>query len=82
MTEEELRRIVRSAIARHLGSGASDGEPRPKRPGPGPRPDPPWRSHPSFGKLLVTRGDEEGGPCLIEPSVQCNHCGYCQSLGH
>lgn len=82
MTEEELRRIVRSAIARHLGSGAREGEAHPERPGLGPRPDPPWRSHPSFGKLLVTRGDEEGGPCLIEPSVRCNHCGYCQSLGH
>ena len=28
------------------------------------------------------RGDEEGGPCLIEPSVRCNHCGFCQSYGH
>ena len=25
---------------------------------------------------------DSGGPCLIEPSVQCNHCGYCQSHGH
>jgi hypothetical protein len=23
-----------------------------------------------------------GAACLIEPSVQCNHCGYCQSHGH
>jgi hypothetical protein len=23
-----------------------------------------------------------GGPCLIEPKVQCNHCGYCESHGH
>jgi hypothetical protein len=22
------------------------------------------------------------GPCLIEPAVQCNHCGYCESHGH
>ena len=22
------------------------------------------------------------GPCLIEPGVQCNHCGYCESHGH
>ena len=21
------------------------------------------------------------GPCLIEPTVPCNHCGYCQSHG-
>ena len=25
---------------------------------------------------------ESGGPCLIEPAVPCNHCGYCQSHGH
>jgi len=25
---------------------------------------------------------ESDGPCLIEPSVQCTHCGYCQSHGH
>jgi hypothetical protein len=23
-----------------------------------------------------------GGPCLIEPGVACNHCGYCESHGH
>jgi hypothetical protein len=23
-----------------------------------------------------------GGPCLIEPAVTCNHCGYCESHGH
>jgi len=25
---------------------------------------------------------ESDGPCLIEPTVQCNHCGFCQSHGH
>ncbi|MEO6212822.1 MAG: hypothetical protein ABIP65_04265 [Vicinamibacterales bacterium] len=25
---------------------------------------------------------ESGGPCLIEPTVACNHCGYCQSHGY
>jgi hypothetical protein len=85
MTDEELRTLVRDAIARHLGPGPG--------PGPGPggqavrrehdaRPDPPWRAHPSFGKFLVMRGDEQGGACLIEPTVECNHCGYCQSYGH
>ena len=38
--------------------------------------------HASHGKLtLVTGGDSEG-QCIIEPSVRCNHCGYCLSLGH
>ena len=22
------------------------------------------------------------GECIIEPTVRCNHCGYCKSLGH
>jgi len=81
MTDDELRRLVRDAIARHLGptaSAAPQDEPS-RAPG---RAEPPWRAHPSFGKLLVMAGDEDGGPCLIEPAVRCNHCGYCQSYGH
>jgi hypothetical protein len=76
MTDEELRALVRDAIARHLGPQTDSPAPAASAP------VPPWRSHPSFGKFLVTRGDEEGGPCLIEPSVHCNHCGFCQSYGH
>ena len=76
MTDEELRALVRDAISRHLGPQAAVAAPAPEAP------VPLWRAHPSFGKLLVTRGDEEGGPCLIEPAVQCNRCGFCQSYGH
>jgi hypothetical protein len=74
MTDQELRALVRDAIARHLGDqkGAT----------PEVAPVPPWRSHPSFGKFLVASGAEQDGPCLIEPSVHCNHCGFCQSYGH
>ena len=79
MTDDELRRLVRDAIARHLGtpSGvpAHQGEP-------GGRAEPAWRAHPSFGRFLVTAGDADGGQCLIEPAVRCNHCGFCQSYGH
>ena len=77
MTDDELRALVRDAIARHLG-GAS---PTAAAPSAG-APVPPWRAHPSFGKFLVLRGDEQGGPCIIEPTVSCNHCGFCQSYGH
>lgn len=81
MTDEELRALVRDAIERHLGGGPSPrvggGSPRGEV-----RPAPAWRAHPSFGKFLLARGDDEGGPCLIEPTVHCNHCGFCQSLGH
>jgi hypothetical protein len=77
MTDEELRGLVREAIARHLGNQTSTAA-RPAAAASTPA----WRAHPSFGRFLVTRGDEEGGPCLIEPSVACNHCGFCQSYGH
>jgi hypothetical protein len=72
MTEEELRALVRSAIARH---------------GTAPPEAPQWRSvapqgHPSHGILTVPAGSELDGPCIIEPAVMCNHCGYCKSMGH
>jgi hypothetical protein len=84
MTDDELRALVRDAIARHLGSGATGGGAAGQDPvgDAGTRRDPPWRAHSSFGRLLVSAGDEEGGPCLIEPAVHCNHCGFCQSYGH
>jgi hypothetical protein len=76
MTDDELRTLVRDAIARHLGGPAAP-------PAPGAAvPAPLWRAHPSFAKYLVPGGDEEGGACIIEPAVACNHCGYCQSHGH
>ena len=77
MTDEELRTIVREAIARHLRPGAHE----PSAPAAA-APVPLWRSHPSFGKYLVPAGTEQDGPCLIEPTVHCNHCGFCQSHGH
>jgi hypothetical protein len=73
MTDEELRALVRESIARHLGTPA---------PPAATAPTPAWRAHASFGKFLLPRGDDEGGPCLIEPTVPCNHCGFCQSYGH
>ena len=76
MTDDELRALVRDAVARHLGGGA------PAATSPTAVPVPLWRAHPSFGKFLVPRGTEEDGPCLIEPTVHCNHCGFCQSYGH
>jgi len=77
MTDDELRSLVRDAIARHLGGGQT-APPAPDVVAPAPL----WRSHASFAKFLLDRGVEEGGPCMIEPTVACNHCGYCQSYGH
>jgi hypothetical protein len=68
--EQALRALVRQAVAAHLH-----------------RDD---RDHPQVRPLVVTTHASHyryalpasGGPCLIEPAVQCNHCGYCESHGH
>ena len=72
MNEDQLRALVRDAVARHLGGGSL--------------PEPPhvvyplaFASHASHYRYTLP---ESGGPCLIEPAVTCNHCGYCQSHGH
>ena len=75
MTEDDLRALVRQAVARHLAGGpdAAAGAPGPNIPAPG--------VHPSFGRYLLPREPGSDGTCLIEPAVKCNHCGFCQSHG-
>ena len=72
MNEDALRALVRETIARLDGRV---GQPAP--------PDPAalinLSAHPSRYQYTLTPSD---GPCFIEPGVQCNHCGYCQSHGH
>jgi len=36
----------------------------------------------AFTLLPLPRGGDFDGLCIIEPSVRCTHCGYCQSYGH
>ena len=73
MTEEELRQLVREAIARTRGRGANPANPlTPLNPG----------VHASHATFPVASGADQEGPCIIEPAVPCNHCGYCKSLGH
>jgi hypothetical protein len=71
MDEESLRSLVREAVARHIRGGASSPvlEPRPMA----------FVGHVSHVRYVLPETD---GPCLIEPTVHCNHCGYCQSHGH
>jgi hypothetical protein len=77
MNEEALRAMVREAIARQLGVHDS--------PEPGDH-----RSFPAEAGLSMSSHASHfryalpgsGEACLIEPTVQCNHCGYCQSHGH
>ena len=41
----------------------------------------PFGSHASHFMYLQLVNNN-GGACLIEEKVACNHCGYCQSHGH
>ena len=77
MNEQALRELVRQAIARH-----QEGVP--------PAAEAPLAvltyssasrspAHPSQYRYSLPESD---GPCIIEPGVACNHCGYCQSHGH
>jgi hypothetical protein len=74
MTEQELRALVREAIARHASGGAAALSPVP--------PTATLRAHASHAMFPVPAGADTGGPCVIEPAVACNHCGYCKSYGH
>jgi hypothetical protein len=74
VTDQELRALVREAIAKQLGEPAPAGWRGPS----GPAHD---SHHPSHGVYAIAREDDNG-PCIIEPSVPCTHCNYCKSHGH
>ena len=69
--------MVRESVARHLRSAP-----------PTPASDAPhstvltMRTHSSHGRLRLLPSGADDGACVIEPSVRCTHCGYCQSYGH
>ena len=75
MTDDELRAMVREAIARVQSSAVTT----------------PHLSHPLHSSHLshsshltfsLPSGADAEGPCIIEPAVMCNYCGYCKSMGH
>lgn len=73
MTEQELRALVRDAIARHGAAKAVEAAP--------PR-SAHAHQHASHGLIALPAGADGDGLCIIEPAVACNHCGYCKSVGH
>jgi hypothetical protein len=77
MTDDELRTLVREAIARVQGGRA--GEPTHLS---HPLHLSHLAHHPSHLTFTVPSGADAEGPCIIEPAVMCNHCGYCKSMGH
>jgi predicted Zn-ribbon and HTH transcriptional regulator len=70
MDEQAVRAMVREAVARHV-QGAQPVAPA-ERPVA-------FTAHVSHVRYVLPESD---GPCIIEPAVHCNHCGYCQSHGH
>ena len=78
MTEDDLRALVKAAVARHLGGGAVPA--MPVAAAPRAADIPAWRQHASHYQYLTVVN--AGDACVIEPGVSCNHCGYCKSHGH
>lgn len=76
MTEQEIRALVRDAIARQAGGHGHI------TPVAGGVQASGFRLHPSHGLFMLPAGSDTDGPCIIEPSVLCTHCGYCKSYGH
>jgi hypothetical protein len=71
MNEDALRALVRDTIAR-IDAGTPPSRPEASR-------VLQFASHPSHYQYGLPPSE---GPCIIEPAVACNHCGYCQSHGH
>jgi hypothetical protein len=81
MNEQELRSLVRAAVARHLGTPAPPHDDQwSNEPVPASSPGVPvsvFSSHSLYTGLVNVSDD-----CVIEPAVKCDHCGYCKSHGH
>ncbi len=87
MDEQQIRLLVRQAIARHMG-GAPAPVPAPRPQAAAPASPLPISltaagaaAHAAFARFQLVRpaGETE---CIIEPTVTCNHCGHCQCYGH
>ena len=86
MNDDELRQLIRAAIQKHGAGGvassdfahAPSGELRRDRLVPSSQPQ---VISISFGQYRLERADGDTS-CLIEPAVQCNHCGFCKCHGH
>jgi hypothetical protein len=72
LSESELRALVREAIQAQTRA----------QEGPVGSLQESWRVHASHLTLSLVKSGDADGACLIEPTVHCNHCGYCLSYGH
>lgn len=73
MTEQELRSLVRAAIARQQGTSGVESVQAPTAG---------FRLHASHAQFMLQADPQAEGRCVIEPAAMCNHCGYCKSWGH
>lgn len=80
MNDEELRELIRSAIHKHMSASAPE-LPRELRRDAAFGGGPDTRLSISFGQYQLERAKDDTS-CLIEPAVQCNHCGFCKCHGH
>lgn len=71
MNEDELRALIRQAVEKHVGGEAMGGL----------KPAPASAVSLSFGQYRLERAADDN-MCLIEPTVRCNHCGFCKCHGH
>lgn len=69
--EDRIRALVRTVLASRL-----DAVPQPVA-----QPQA-WKAHFSHARFLSLAPVEPDAPCVVEPHVRCNHCGFCQSYGH
>ncbi len=88
LTDLELRALVRDAIARARAAAPAASDPAPVHPASRLAPaDHPAGAvsvhvHTSHASFSLGPGGDAEGHCIIEPSVRCTHCGFCQALGH
>jgi hypothetical protein len=81
MNDDELRQLIRAAIQKHTGL-ASPEPASAREPVSEPRRDAGAAQITiSFGQYHLERAAGDTS-CLIEPAVQCNHCGFCKCHGH
>ena len=83
MQDDELRALIRDAVARHLDQGRAGCPTRPLLDSESARRAPAsWKTHLSHGRFVFLAPTEPDAPCVVEPQVRCHHCGFCQSYGH
>jgi hypothetical protein len=77
MNDDELRALIRAAVLKHVGTASAPAAAPYAQPAALQRDASPASM--AFGQYQLERADTM---CIIEPAVQCNHCGFCKCHGH